>query len=110
MFVRIDAVRRPLSPPYEGPFKVLEKKEKTFIIDKSGKNYTVSVDRLKPALTSELPCPRPVPRPATVDAADVPAGAAATVTPVPDNQLDPVSWPLPTRYGRRPRPVDRLRL
>ena len=24
--------------------------------------------------------------------------------------LDPVSWPLPTRFGRRPRPPDRLNL
>ena len=49
VFLRVDAVRRPLVQPYLGPFSVLQKKKKTFIIDQNGKAVTVSVDRLKPA-------------------------------------------------------------
>ena len=49
VFVRIDAVRPPLTRPYEGPFRVLCKKEKTFTVLRSGKDWVVSVDRLKPA-------------------------------------------------------------
>ena len=49
VFLRIDAVRRPLSPPYDGPFLVVSRGPKTFVIEKSGKPCTVTVDRLKPA-------------------------------------------------------------
>ena len=50
VFLRVDAVRRPLVPPYEGPFPVLERSEKTFIILKRDKPVTVTIDRLKPAV------------------------------------------------------------
>ena len=32
VFLRVDAVRRPLVAPYEGPYAVLERSEKTFVI------------------------------------------------------------------------------
>ena len=50
VFVRVDAVKRPLTRPYVGPYDVLEKSAKTFILSRSGKPWTVSVDRLKPCL------------------------------------------------------------
>ena len=67
VFLRVDAVRKPLVPPYEGPFPVLESSQKTFVILKRGKPLTVTVDRLKPAVllpeaTSEF-LPRPAPLP-----------------------------------------------
>ena len=49
VYVRVDAVRRPLVRPYEGPFLVLRRSPKTFEISCAGKSWTVSVDRLKPA-------------------------------------------------------------
>ncbi|KOC58849.1 Gag-Pol polyprotein [Habropoda laboriosa] len=49
IFLRHDAVKGPLQPSYDGPFKVLKRGDKTFIIDINGKHTTVSVDRLKPA-------------------------------------------------------------
>ena len=51
IFLRVDAVRRPLVPPYEGPFAVVSRNnsEKSYVILKNGKNITVTVDRLKPA-------------------------------------------------------------
>lgn len=53
VFVRDDAVKNPLSPRYKAPYKVVGRAEKFFTITKNGKNDTVSIDRLKPALVEE---------------------------------------------------------
>ena len=53
VFLRVDAVRRPLTPPYVGPFPVLDRGPKTFKLLKSGKEVIVSIDRLKPAFLSQ---------------------------------------------------------
>ncbi|XP_023243736.1 uncharacterized protein LOC111641754, partial [Centruroides sculpturatus] len=49
VFLRYDAVRAPLRPPYDGPFPVVEKGDKFFKIKKNNKEVVVSIDRLKPA-------------------------------------------------------------
>ena len=49
VFVRVDAVRKPLQPPYMGPFLVLKRSQKHYTIDLKGKPSVVSLDRLKPA-------------------------------------------------------------
>ncbi|CAH8562769.1 unnamed protein product [Dicrocoelium dendriticum] len=49
VFIRVDAVRRPLTPPYEGPYQVLSRKPKYFVLNKNGSKESVSIDRLKPA-------------------------------------------------------------
>ncbi|XP_076660505.1 uncharacterized protein LOC143363862 [Halictus rubicundus] len=36
-------------PPYDGPFRVVKRGDKTFVIDIKGKEVRVSIDRLKPA-------------------------------------------------------------
>lgn len=53
VYVRIDAVKRPLKHPYEGPFKVIDRNNKFFDIEMNGKTRRISIDRIKPAFCSE---------------------------------------------------------
>jgi hypothetical protein len=48
VYVRRGGSLPPLTPPYAGPYRVLESGPKTFLIDIGGKSETISVDRLKP--------------------------------------------------------------
>jgi hypothetical protein len=71
VFLRQDATRRALDPPYSGPHKVISRREKTLQLSMRGKSVSVSADRVKPAYmlnetghgtdTTETP-PRPVPQ------------------------------------------------
>lgn len=49
VFLRRDAIKPPLTAPYDGPFEVLERKNKTITIRVNGRTEVVSADRLKPA-------------------------------------------------------------
>ena len=49
VFVRHDGVRTTLQPPYDGPYKVLQRNNKHYTLEISGKQKVVSLDRLKPA-------------------------------------------------------------
>lgn len=49
VFVRVDKVRTGLQPPYEGPFKIIERYKKFYKLDYKNKEKNVSIDRLKPA-------------------------------------------------------------
>ncbi|CAL9687999.1 unnamed protein product [Knipowitschia caucasica] len=49
VFVRHDAHRGPLRPPYDGPFRVLQHGDKSLVVDIGGRPETISVDRIKPA-------------------------------------------------------------
>ena len=57
VFVRHGARRTPLTRPYDGPFRVLEKGEKFFRIKVGAKEQVVTVDRLKPAFGFADPTP-----------------------------------------------------
>lgn len=52
VFVRVDKVKPGLSPPYEGPYRVIRRFRKYFVIEIKGKNNSVSIDRIKPAIYS----------------------------------------------------------
>ncbi|XP_054267146.1 uncharacterized protein LOC128989292 [Macrosteles quadrilineatus] len=49
VFIRHNAIRKPLQPTYEGPFKVVSRGDKYFNILLPRGEDTVSIDRLKPA-------------------------------------------------------------
>lgn len=51
VFVRNDMIRKSLQPPYDGPYNVIKRQEKTFIIKLGDKESCISIDRLKPAYT-----------------------------------------------------------
>lgn len=87
VFLRVDAVRRPLEPLYEGPFEVLQRGLKTFTIRHGLKDVVVSVDRLKPAF---------------------PVGEAMTPTsPSSPSQLPP-TLQVPQQTPRVPPPVTKV--
>ncbi|VUZ53597.1 unnamed protein product [Hymenolepis diminuta] len=45
-FLRHDTVLRPIQPTYDGPFKVLQRGEKTFTILQNDKEHVVPMDRV----------------------------------------------------------------
>ena len=47
VFIRHDAVCKPLQRPYNGPFSFFSPGEKFFIVERNGSPYSVSVDCLK---------------------------------------------------------------
>ncbi|XP_046811096.1 uncharacterized protein LOC124420836 [Lucilia cuprina] len=47
VFVRLDRVRAPLEPSYEGPFEVLSRNEKHFVVKMNQRESKISIDRLK---------------------------------------------------------------
>lgn len=49
VFVRNDAVRKPLSPPYDGPYPVILRNEKTYTLKLPTRTTVINIDRLKPA-------------------------------------------------------------
>ena len=47
VFFRVDGVRKPLHPPYQGPFEVIRRTRKTVAIDHNGIPDSVAVDHVK---------------------------------------------------------------
>lgn len=77
VFRRLDLIKRTLTPPYTGPFKVLRRiDDKRYVIDIGGTPSIVSTDSLKPAFV-DTPEPGTPPAPSpTTQAATQPAPAA----------------------------------
>ncbi|CAK1592111.1 unnamed protein product [Parnassius mnemosyne] len=99
VFLREDALRGTLQPPYSGPYEVVEHGDKTFKIWVKGKAVTVSVDRLKPAYILTDPSPNSIP---TFYPQPFPKG---TTVPKPSELTDPAPTPVKenvkrTRLGR----------
>ena len=44
VFLRKDAVKAPLTPPYIGPYRVLLRTDKLFTLDICGKKETIFID------------------------------------------------------------------
>ena len=114
VYVRVDSVRRPLSRPYEGPFRVLERSPKTFVLSRAGRAWTFSVDRLKPAWGFEDPAPSsvlaPAPAPSSTLAPTPAPSSALAPAPAPSPAPSPLADPplQKTRFGRISRPPSRF--
>ena len=124
VFIRRDGHKPPLSPAYDGPFKVIAQSDKTVTIERGRETDVVSVDRCKAAQLEEgvpvqpparrgrppLP-PRPPVQPPTGSQPPrilqrAPADPQPPVVPQP---LPSASQPLPLRPQRaagRPRRFD----
>ncbi|GFV35560.1 hypothetical protein TNCV_3205911 [Trichonephila clavipes] len=94
-------LRRPLQQPYDGPFKVLQRKDKVFFLDINGKRVSVSIDRCKPAFflnTEDLQLPQTKNEtPATVE----PNATASTPATVESDPTASTPTEPSTRSGRK---------
>ena len=104
VFVRRDAVKKPLQPPYDGPYKVLDRSDKYFKLSILGKTDTVSVDRLKPAHLENTSTATTAPTTSTTPSPPATSTVPATsTTPTP-------SVTITTRTGRQINRPERLDL
>ncbi len=73
VFVRRDGVRKPLRPPYDGPFPVVRSNNKFFTISRKGRTDSVTIDRLKPAHLDDniISCPSSAPLTTTTPASPI---------------------------------------
>ena len=55
VYKRCDAVRKPLQPPYDRPYRVLSRRDKFYTVSVNGKKENVSIDRLKVAYQNDTP-------------------------------------------------------
>ena len=102
VFVRIDAVKRPLTPPYLGPYELVDRNEKTFVLLKNQKPWTVTIDRLKPYFPPVMSAPPHF-------SSSSPSLTSPPPSPSPSSSSAPPSpTPAPmSRFGRQLRPPDR---
>ncbi|GFX02625.1 hypothetical protein TNCV_728791 [Trichonephila clavipes] len=101
VFLRRDMLCRPLQQPYDGPFKVLQRKDKVFFLHINGKRVSVSIDRCKPAFffnTQDLQLPQTKNEtPATVE----PNATASTPATVESDPTASTPTQPSTRSGRK---------
>ncbi len=100
VFVRDDSVKPPLTAAYKGPFKVIERGEKTYSVDINSKSKIISVDRLKPAYM--LPESTPLTeKPLSKSLSEPPSATGGQSQNIPPNVHR-------TRAGRISKPVVRF--
>ncbi|GBM70028.1 hypothetical protein AVEN_100681-1 [Araneus ventricosus] len=102
VFVRHDEVKKPLQAPYDAPYCVLRRPDKTFINEKNGKESTINTDRVKPAFfenSNQSSAPTiaspPVAVPSSMQPVPEPSSSSSVSPP------NSSSSPCVTRSGRR---------
>jgi len=103
VFIRCDATRKPLQQPYSGPYKVLKREDKYFVVDINGRHDTVSMDRLKAAHIESDPGVSPTPASNAQAVQTFPSGPPTSSPPSGSHSLAPQSGssvPRSTRSGR----------
>ena len=113
VFVRRDVAHGPLQKPYTGPYRVLQRHDKYFIIQCGEREESVSVDRLKPAnaepdhpIQPAIP-PRRGRLPKQRDRGPVADGDQAETRPETEPEQRPPTYAQVTRRGREVRPPER---
>ena len=114
VFVRHGARRAPLTRPYDGPFRVIERGEKFFKIKVGTREQVVTVDRLKPAFGFADPAPPSV-TPEKIKITVLKTGTKKSLNPAAEAFVLSSEQPgeLPptvtrSRFGRACRPPERL--
>lgn len=101
VWLRTDRVKKSLEAPYTGPYKVLQRQPKFFIIQLPQGDTSVSIDRLKPAfLPAAIPTTSPPVDPPAPSSED---NAPLTPAPLPS----PPSTSLPSVSPTQPPPTTR---
>ena len=49
VFISHDAIRKPLQPPYDGPYPIIQRTDKYYTVKLNNRTENISIDRLKPA-------------------------------------------------------------
>nr|VZI17500.1 unnamed protein product [Spirometra erinaceieuropaei] len=81
VFVRQDAVRKSLCFPYDGPYKVLQRMDKYYVIQKADKTDTVSIDIINPAYLECIPLSIVPPTSSAPSSPDPPVSVPSTQPP-----------------------------
>ncbi|GBL83110.1 hypothetical protein AVEN_165329-1 [Araneus ventricosus] len=102
VFVRHYAVKKSLQAQYDGPYCVLRRTDKTFTIEKNGKESTINIDRVKPAFfenshQSSAPTTASPPLTAPSSMQSVPEPSPS----IPASRPNSSPPPYVTRSGRR---------
>ena len=111
VFIRRDQQSPPLSPAYDGPFRVLRQSGNVVVVEKGLSTDTVSSSRCKPALIEPgTPLHQP-PRRGRPPRASAPRSSAGPpVRPPTTTACSPPSPPSPARPRRQTRPPLRLQV
>ena len=104
VFVRRDAQKSPLQKPYDGPYEVVERAPKHFVLQFGNRQDSVSIDRLKPAHLDQTQPPQVAQPPRR----GRPPGSRNQATPRTDPPPIPTYAEVTTRYGRMSKQPQRL--
>lgn len=95
VFVRNDTVRKPLQPPYDGPYRVISRADKYYVVDLINRQVRISIDRLKPAFVLDNDTQN-----VTDDSQETSHASSKNSTVTDKNNVDSKPAPVVSRYGR----------